>query len=511
MKIAARDYSVRRRWARVAIASLALLLLIAAPGLAQAHPLGNFTVNHYSRLELTPGQLRIFYVLDMAEIPTFQTVQQLDRNGDGQISPAEGTAFAITKRDELRGNLRFTVNSAPIALDPDGDPDLSFPPGQGGLSLLRLTFALRAPLPTNARETLNAAYRDENDVGRIGWREIVVRGHDGVWIFNANVSDQDQSDELRSYPTDMLSSPLNQTSASFSFQPGEVSRNSGAAAQRSLGSAQNDGAFAALITLPQLSLSTVLLALVTALGLGALHALEPGHGKTVAAAFLIGSRATPRHAALLGLSVTVMHTSSVFVLGFVTLFLSRFILPERLLPWLGLGSGVIVIAMGLHMFFSRLRPGAATGHAQHAHDHAHDHSQPHTHGFGHHHSHPSLRAAKTSWRSVVAIGISGGLLPCPAALVVLLSAIGLGRVGFGLLLIVAFSAGLALVLSLIGIMVLYGERWARRFPPLMRIVGDGGVPSQFAKALPALSGLLVVGAGTLLLYHALPLLRIWQV
>lgn len=505
MKCNTQNHGRARRQARLIAATLGLLLLLVAPAVALAHPLGNFTTNHYSRLELSPGRLRVFYVLDMAEIPTFQTIQQLDRNGDTQVSPEEGAAFAIAKRDELRSNLRFTLNDTPVALDPVGIPDLSFPPGQGGLSLLRLTCTLSAAVPTGASEALSAAYRDENDVGRIGWREIVVRGQEGVQIFNATVSDRDQSDELRTYPTDMLTSPLNQTSATFSFQPGTAPRATGAAAPSSLGSAQNDGAFAALITLPQLSLSTVLLALVTAVGLGALHALEPGHGKTVAAAFLIGSRATPRHAALLGLSVTAMHTSSVFLLGFITLFLSRFILPERLLPWLGLGSGVIVVAMGLHMFLTRLRPHATNADGARTHDH------DHTHGFMHHqHPHLPPTRAKAGWRGAIAVGISGGLLPCPAALVVLLSALGLGRLGFGLLLIVAFSAGLALVLSAIGMAVIYGQRWTNRSGLVGRMAQTGPVATRLITALPALSGLLVVGAGMLLLYHALPLLRIWQ-
>jgi nickel/cobalt exporter len=172
---------------------------------------------------------------------------------------------------------------------------------------------------------------------------------------------------------------------------------------------------------------------------------------------------------LLGLTITAMHTSSVFLLGLVTLFASQFILPERLLPWLGFTSGTIAIAIGLHMFLSRLRHDHKQTHDHHDHDHGHGHSHDQEHDHSHHHDHNhghshvplALTGPKVGWRAVLAIGISGGLLPCPAALVVLLSAIGLGRVGFGMLLIVAFSVGLAVVLSGIGLMVLYGERWLR--------------------------------------------------
>ena len=501
-----------RTWLyRWALASLAALLALAVPLVTWAHPLGNFTVNHYSRLEMSPGQARVFYVLDMAEIPTFQTIQQIDQDGDQQVSPTEGVDFARAKMDELRQNLQLTLNDVPVELKPSGAPELSFPPGQGGLSLLRLTFWLEAPLPAASQGAITAEYRDGNDSERIGWREIVVRGQSGLRIFDSTVSDQDQSNELRSYPQDMLSSPLNQASARFAFQPATVQPAAAGATVRQPGAASNDGAFAALITLPSLDLRIVLLALATALGLGALHALEPGHGKTAAAAYLVGARATPRHAVVLGLTITAMHTSSVFLLGLVTLFASRFILPERLLPWLGLASGLIVVAIGLRMFLSRLRkePGHAHDH-NHDHDHGHAQAHDHDHDQGRDHLPPMLTGAKVGWRGVLAIGISGGLLPCPAALVVLLSAIGLGRIGFGMLLIVAFSAGLAVVLSGVGLTILYGERWLRRHQETHSFTVTP-MAARLARSLPALSGLLVVGAGCLLLYHALPLLRIWQI
>ena len=503
----------RTRWTLLAVVLLATL---AVPDTGQAHPLGNFTINHYSRLEVSPERVQIFYILDMAEIAAFQAMQTLS-DGDEPVSPAEGAAFAQAKMAELAGELRLTSQGAPIALTPRA-PELSFPPGQGGLSLLRLSFWLDGSLPSEGGSGREVEYRDMNGPGRLGWREIVVRGMGGARISRSTVSERDVSDELRSYPIDMLSSPLNQTEARFSLIGGAPQQIVAATGSRTLGAAGNDGAFAALITLPNLDLRVVLLALLTALSLGALHALEPGHGKTAAAAYLVGARATPLHALVLGMTITAMHTSSVFVLGLITLFASRLIVPERLLPWLGLASGLIVIALGLQMFVSRLgQSRSATGasaqeHGHHAgYDHAHHAGHPHAHSHEHGHTHPLpgvLSGSRVSWRGVLAIGVSGGLLPCPAALIVLLSAIGLGRLGFGLLLIVAFSAGLALVLSGIGLAVLYGGRWLRR--PGTRFVVASPAVMRLGHALPALSSLLVVGAGFLLLYHALPLLRIWQ-
>lgn len=498
-----------RRVFRAFVAGLALLATFVVPTLALAHPLGNFTINHYSRIELWPEKARVFYVLDMAEIPTFQTKQKIDVNGDGNLDAAELDAFKAAKMGELYRNLQLSVNGRPVELR-TGSPELSFPPGQGGLSLMRLTFWMDAALPSNTSDAISAEYLDNNEPDRLGWREIVLRTGDGVNVLDSTVSSKDVSDELRSYPSDMLSSPLRQLSASFQFSMVGAPRSNVAQVQAqapavsAFGSARTDPQFANLITLPTLDPTVVLLALLAAVGLGALHAMEPGHGKTTAAAYLVGSRATPRHAILLGLTITATHTSSVFLLGIVTLFLSQFIVPERLLPWLGLASGLIVIAMGVRMFISRL--GGAS-HPAGAHTHGAFGMHDHQDGLGH--SPATMTAKKASgWRGVLTVGFAGGLVPCPAALIVLLSALGLGRLGFGIVLIVAFSAGLALVLCLVGLSVIYGRRWLNNRGASSRIAQLGPKGVAVLEKLPAFSGLLVIGAGALLLYHATPFLRI---
>jgi nickel/cobalt exporter len=504
-------YSVpsSRLWGtlRLSLLTAALFVWMMAPTVTWAHPLGNFTLNHYNRIELSPGQLRLLYVLDMAEIPTVQTVQRFDQDGDGQLNSGESVVFASDKLAKLSDGLQVRINGQRLQLHPGGTPELSVPPGQAGLSTLRLSFWLSGDLPVSPQGSLRAEFENGNDAGRLGWREIVVTGADGVKIADSTASATDTSDELRSYPEDMLTLPLNQTNAQFTLSGGSTtSRVEAGVAPRQTGAAANDGAFAELITLPTLTLSAVLWALALAFGLGALHALEPGHGKTLAAAYLVGSRATPWHAVVLGLSVTVTHTASIFLLGLVTLFLSDIIVPERLLPWLGLASGLLVIGLGIQMTVSRLRARPFAGALSHSHDgltfHSHGGGQPH-----HHHATTGAAAGEAmGWRSTLMVGISGGLLPCPAALVVLLSAIGLGRLSFGLLLIVAFSAGLAGVLSVIGLITLYGRRWLQRTSRFQ----SSAVFAIIGGTLPVLGALLVVGAGILLLYHALPVFRIWQ-
>jgi ABC-type nickel/cobalt efflux system permease component RcnA len=236
--------------------------------------------------------------------------------------------------------------------------------------------------------------------------------------------------------------------------------------------------FAELITIPTLGPGAILLALLAAFGWGALHALSPGHGKTIVAAYLVGSRGTARHALFLGLTTTLTHTAGVFALGFVTLFASRYILPEKLYPWLGLLSGLLVILIGVSLVWGRL--SSLWGIAQHSHHHEHghshgwlhDHSHDDTHGLGHTHTHVPSRedGGRVTWRSLLALGVSGGLLPCPSALVLMLGAIALERVALGLVLILVFSIGLASVLTAIGVALVYAGEWFQRIPESGRLL-----------------------------------------
>jgi ABC-type nickel/cobalt efflux system permease component RcnA len=231
-----------------------------------------------------------------------------------------------------------------------------------------------------------------------------------------------------------------------------------------------------------LGLGLVLTSLLVAALLGALHALGPGHGKTIVGAYLIGTRGTARHALFLGLVVTATHTLGVYLLGFATWGASAYVVPERLFPWISVLSGLLVVGIGASLVRSRLEAALA----EHAGGHHH-----HDHGDGHGHSH--LPPDALGWRSLFALGVSGGLLPCPSALVVMLAAISLGRIGFGLVLIVAFSAGLAGVLGAIGLVFVYARSWFARLP----------VDGRFARYLPVASALVISVAGLLIVANAL--------
>ena len=285
-----------------------------------------------------------------------------------------------------------------------------------------------------------------------------------------------------------------------------------AAAQQQWGqTAAGNDFLARLLHQGELGWGAILVGLMVAFGLGAMHALSPGHGKTIVAAYLVGTHGTPKHAIFLGGMVTFTHTISVFLLGFVTLFLSHYVLPDRIVPVLGVISGVSIVWIGAMLFFKRLRALRVHEHPdQHHHEHSHDHHHHHHHDHeGHHHSHghdhgdghvhSHVPEGEVSLGSLIALGASGGLVPCPSALVLLLSAIALGRVGLGMGLLVAFSLGLAGVLMAIGLMVLYAKH----------LLPDSKKASQHAafRLLPVASAAIIVCVGIIMTGVSLGVIR----
>ena len=427
---------------------LAVLLVLAAalvaPVAAQAHPLGNFTINRFSRVEVAGHRLYVRYVLDMAEIPTFQARQA-------------GVSPAVYARRLAQG-LHLTIEGRPAILTPAAHA-LAFPMGVGGLHTMRLEAIFRGPVVDG---TSRVTVHDTNYADRIGWKEIVV-----------GATTPSLSDELRAYPKSLLQSPLDKTTATATLSPTTdpvPALTRGAALEAPDRVA--DSGFTRLIGRSHLSVLVILASLAAALFWGAAHALSPGHGKTIVTAYLIGKRGSPKDAALLGAIVTITHTIGVFALGLVTLGLSQWIVPDRLYPWIDLVAGVMVVAIGITVLRSRFMHAAAhrRGHEHHHSHHDHDHSR----------------------RGLLAVGVSGGLLPCPSALVVLLAAISLHRLAFGLVLIVAFSIGLALSITGIGLVaVLAKKAFAKR-----------SFDGLLVRMLPAVSAAVILVAGAVMTAHA---------
>ncbi len=497
------------------VAASMLPLLGPAPRQAAAHPLGNFTVNRYTRIELYRDTVDLHYVLDFAEIPTFQLFNTIDRDGDGNASPEELAAYRTELEAVLAANFELSIDGQPLAVRPLSSA-AELRPGQGGLDVLRVALVYRA-MPTASDAPRQVSFADRNFSDRIGWKEIIVQPSEGARATIDPSLTRDLSDALRSYPQNSLTSSPSVETVTFSWQPGTGAEAPRTAAPVTGADARESSGFGALLDRQQ-SLAVILASLAAAFGFGMLHALGPGHGKTVVAAYLVGSRGTVRHAFALGFTVTATHTSMVYLLGFVTIAASAFIVPERLYLYLGMASGISVIAMGVWLFASRLRglrrhsPEGEHRHGRFGRAHAHTpaetpHEETHSHGHAatgahdHPHPHAAGEAPRITWRGLLTLGVIGGLLPCPSALLVMLAAISLGQVVYGMLLIVAFSMGLAGVLTGIGISFVFGKRLSRFLP-------GGGATQRpsLARAIavfPAVSALAIAAAGFLMTVQAM--------
>lgn len=453
--------------------ALAVFSGVAQP--AFAHPLGNFTINHLVTIRLSGDVLRIRYVLDMAEIPTFSVMRS--RSVDGRLGPAGLRSWADSEVPSIAGGLDIRANGERLDLQPVGVPLVRTRPGAGGLPTLywAQNFVAR---PGDVR-TLTVD--DLTFPDRIGWKDIVIG--------------TEPTGELTHYPIAMLTSPRDVTSAQLTRASSGRWMIAAPAAANAVAapppSQVRSNALADMLARGPTSVIVVLLTLIAAIGLGALHALEPGHGKTLLAVSLVGARATPRQALVLAAALTLAHTAGVLILGLALLLAAPWIVPETIYPWLTIGSGLAVAYLGASALarFVRTRRGTAQ-------DHGHDHDEngrnhAHSHGgHGHHHTIPG--DAPISFRGVVMIAMSGNVAPCPAALVVMLAALASHQLGYGLAIIVAFGVGLAAVLTGLGIAVVRGASLVAQRPAVKRIVAYG--PLASACAISAI-GALMFGQG----------------
>jgi ABC-type nickel/cobalt efflux system permease component RcnA len=471
-------------------AALALpALALAAP--AGAHPLGNFSVNHLTVVRASSDRVDVRYVLDQAEIPTFR---------ERGLAPAR---VLERKRSEVARGVTLTVAGRPVALTLRPGGRISFPPGAGGLRTTRVELLLSARVAPRGAVVV----RDATFAGRVGWRAVLAEPGRGTSV-RSDVTAADPTRRLRVYPTALLASPANRTVAHLHVTPGSgtvtAPRGDGGGGTTTTDRGAGDR-FGSVFERAAAGQGVLVLLLLAAFGWGAVHALSPGHGKAMVAAYLVGARGTARHAVALGLTVTVTHTIGVFALGAVALALSAYVLPEDLYPWLNLVSGLLVLGVGASVVRARVRRARAPArahehdhphehdhHHEHGHDHDHDHDHGHDHGHGHHHhDHADLRP-----RALLAMGASAGLIPCPSALVVLLGAVAQHQIGLGLVLIVAFSAGLAATLTGLGLLVVAAGRVSTRL--------SGARAGRVLTVLPALSAIALVAVGLALTAQAVP-------
>jgi len=499
----------RLRPGLVAAAAAALLALGAATP-AAAHPLGNFTVNHYDGLVLHPDRIDDHAVVDTAEIATLQRRGDVDTDHDGTASEAERARYAQARCADLAATLRTSVDGRPLVWRVTATSFVHLP-GNAGLDTGRLTCDLTAP--ADLTRPARVEFADEYQADRVGWHEITATAGAGLHLERSSVPADSVSGQLRRYPDDMLASPLDRRHADIDVRPGAgVSATAADTALPNAGFvtaalARVDATFHDLVGTRRLTWTAGLLAVLLSLVLGASHAAMPGHGKTVMAAYLAGRRGSRRDAVTVGVTVTVTHTAGVLVLGLL-LTASASVAGESLLAWLGTAGGLLITAVGAALMVGAVRgygrpagrhhehgQGHTHGHGHHHHHHGHEHPSHHDHphvvvpapathhgapvggtatlteqavapvGFEADHGHPHPAGEPVAPRrrgrvaALVGMGVAGGLVPSPSALIVLLGAIGLGRTWFGVLLVVGYGLGMAATLTAAGLLLVrLGDR-----------------------------------------------------
>ena len=470
----------------VAVAMLTGTFVLGSAAVASAHPLGNFTVNHYDGLTFSTTSVNDYAVIDAAEIPTEQARHTVDVNGDGQLSDAERAAYAAATCPRLAAGLQLIVGRTPATFTVSASSYV-YRPGAAGLHTSRLTCMLSAPV--DLRQQAAVSFTDRFDQDRIGWHEITAHGS-GTHLVQSPVPAVSVSDTLLHYPNDLLSSPLDVRRATIQVQPGTgqstfaagVSAIPGAGPVARLVERLNRF-FTSLAGSRHLTLGVGLLAVLVSLLLGATHAALPGHGKTVMAAYLArkgsdGARGSTRDAVVVGATVTVTHTMGVLVLG-LALSLSSSLAGESVTKDLGVVSGALVALIGAGLLVTAV----LRRRQEHRHEHAHEHGHDHEH---HHH-----REHKRGRLGLIGMGVAGGLVPSPSALVVLLGAVALGRTWFGIFLVLCYGIGMAATLTAAGILLVHvSDRWAGR-------VASRLGSQRFAGAAPVMTAglVLVVGLG----------------
>ncbi len=467
---------------------LLILIAILFAQFLEAHPMGNFSISHYSRLEYTKDGILLKHIVDMAEIPSYQQMEFLDTDYNSKFSDEEKIRYAERISNQLLPNLKVQINQTNLTFKIQNSR-LEIRPGAGDLPTFVIYCTYFVEVPVSMISNSNTLeFADQNFPERNGWREIVINRDGGFASLNLPPDTYtERSKGLSQYPTDPTTVMPQEMKLNFKFgnpllaaqhQAHSSNIQNGSRENVRPGTLRNDK-LAKLITTKELTSEVIFISIIIAFFLGSMHALSPGHGKAIVAGYLVGSRGTAFHAMFLGAVVTLTHTIGVFALGLITLFGSKYILPDTLYPWLGFLSGLSIVIIGSRLFYKRFKMMKSNStpnhHHHHDHDHSHDHHGDHHHhhveDHQHHHQHGHSHlpvdpeTGKITWRSLLSVGISGGALPCPSALVVLLSAISLHRVGFGLILIISFSLGLAAILTSIGLLLLYASKWSQKFQP----------------------------------------------
>jgi len=532
-----KPHTDRQRFNHFTVKPVARLLVAAVfpaiiagftAGIVSAHPMGNLAICHFSAIRAFDNAVKIHYIVDIAEVPSYHEMKKIDTDEDGVYSEAELAAYRKILSQKLVDGLELEVSGEPAQLEVR-DSLIELRDGLPGLKTLWVELHLEAPFAAGKWTKREIHYRDTNYPDKMGWKEIRIFGGPNTKIIDSTRLSPKTSNALSEYPETLVDDPPTDLEVTFTAVPGKPDEMYALdTGEESGGAEEEKGGLLAAITkffdvfpyLEKKDLSTGvwLIGLSFAFILGCFHALSPGHGKTLVAAYLVGTKGKFSDAVVLGAIVTFTHVAAVLVMFLVLLTFWERLNAEVVYAWLGVGSGVIIIGMGAWIFYRNLtgryiphehdefgrhiHPSDDHHHEAHSHDHhhghphGHDHPHSHEHDHDHHgHPHPGETAETTGeeregvrFMDLLTLGITGGIVPCPTAIVILFAAIGLNRLPFGLAMMVAFSIGLAFVLIIIGLTIV-GTRSAAeaRF--------GAAVQSRVVNFLPYVSGTLIALIG----------------
>lgn len=436
----------------------------------------------------------------------------MDADEDGSVADAEADAWADATCRMLAATVELARDGARLALI-EPAASISFPPGTGGLSTLRLTCDTSAPLDPPIAGRTTVTFADPSFEERIGWREIVAVGA-GTMLDTGGLPPSSPSAKLTAYPAELIAAPLDIRSASIVVTPGPAGS---AGPTASVGSGPGGAPSGAplqggavpggagdipdIFRTADLTPLVLLASLATAIAIGAGHALTPGHGKTLMAAYLVGSRGTAVHAVGLGLSVAVSHTLGILVLALVVLGAGSILPPEVVYRVTPVIAAVSIVAIGGWMVAGEVRRRARRTHEvaqeqDHEHEHEHEQEQEHEHDHGGvRHSHLPPTGSTLTWRGLFVLGLAGGLVPSTSALLILLSSIAAGRPAFGLVLVVAFGLGMAAVMAGVGLAMILARGRLDRLPRTSAL-------GRLAATAPLVASVAVLGLGLVLTWQA---------
>ncbi len=451
-----------------------------------AHPIPKQNHDRTIEVHLTPNAVVVKYQL---EIDEYRAVQDLDKEELARIDSPKAIprVFLEFAAPILRNNLIAQLDGTELSLQGRGEIDGSV------TDHLRCNFAFTAawnPSPGQPhRFTFREANYDREDFDRI---QLTLTAGPGVVLRELTAPDKALWDRppLEREPGD--TERLRRLSAVIVV--GEAEPSSAADQPRRAGSV-SDRRTEEGEDHPQKLLHLLLdtrrglaVLLLLAAGFGAVHALTPGHGKTLVAAYLVGEHGTVRHALLLGLMTTLTHTGVVFVLAIV--FLISPSAAGMIYYVQGLVGGLLITGLGLWLLMQRLfgRPD---------HFHLGGHSHHHHHSHDHDHSHIPRNDGSVRWWHLVLLGMRGGLVPCWDAILLLCLAISAGRLWLGVPLLLAFSAGLAGVLVALGVSVVWARNWA------VARWGGGKRMAKAVRSLPLVSAAVITALGLWLCYDSL--------